>query len=185
MEVLFPTIFLVLLGFVLLLNVITLPANWIMLGLIGLWRFAYPSPGDMGVFFFAMLVGLALFGEVIEYIAQGWGSKKYGSSTSGMWAGLLGALVGALAGLPLLFGLGAFIGALVGAWIGCYLMERYKGRNESVHNVHCTHTSWKASADHNNSVFPEAPLPDKKEDLLSSPHSIYSQIPDDHFPHYL
>ena len=86
MEVLFPTIFLVLLGFVLLLNVITLPANWIMLGLIGLWRFAYPSPGDMGVFFFAMLVGLALFGEVIEYIAQGWGSKKYGSSTSGMWA---------------------------------------------------------------------------------------------------
>lgn len=33
MEVLFPTIFLVLLGFVLLLNVITLPANWIMLGL--------------------------------------------------------------------------------------------------------------------------------------------------------
>ena len=72
MEVLFPTIFLVLLGFVLLLNVITLPANWIMLGLIGLWRFAYPSPGDMGVFFFAMLVGLALFGEVIEYIAQGW-----------------------------------------------------------------------------------------------------------------
>ena len=68
MEVLFPTIFLVLLGFVLLLNVITLPANWIMLGLIGLWRFAYPSPGDMGVFFFAMLVGLALFGEVIEYI---------------------------------------------------------------------------------------------------------------------
>ena len=105
MEVLFPTIFLVLLGFVLLLNVITLPANWIMLGLIGLWRFAYPSPGDMGVFFFAMLVGLALFGEVIEYIAQGWGSKKYGSSTSGMWAGLFGALVGALAGLPLLFGL--------------------------------------------------------------------------------
>ena len=94
MEGLFPTIFLVLLGFVLLLNVITLPANWIMLGLIGLWRFAYPSPGDMGVFFFAMLVGLALFGEVIEYIAQGWGSKKYGSSTSGMWAGLLGALVG-------------------------------------------------------------------------------------------
>ena len=68
MEVLFPTIFLVLLGFVLLLNVITLPANWIMLGLIGLWRFAYPSPGDMGVFFFAMLVGLALFGEVIDSI---------------------------------------------------------------------------------------------------------------------
>ena len=130
MEVLFPTLFLVLLGFVLLLNVITLPANWIMLGLVGLWRAAYPSPGDMGFLFFAMLIGLAVFGEIVEYIAQGWGSKKYGSSTSGMWAGLFGALVGALAGLPLLFGLGAFIGALVGAWIGCYLMERAKGRDD-------------------------------------------------------
>ena len=130
MEVLFPTIFLVLLGFVLLLNVITLPANLIMLGLIGLWRFLYPSPGDMGVLFFAMLVGLAVFGEVVEYIAQGWGSKKYGSSTSGMWAGLIGAIVGALAGMPFLFGLGAFIGALVGAWAGCYLMERCNGRDD-------------------------------------------------------
>ncbi|MFQ9492248.1 MAG: DUF456 domain-containing protein [Bilophila wadsworthia] len=128
MEVLFPTIFLVLLGFVLLLNVITLPANWIMLGLIGLWRFAYPSPGDMGVFFFAMLVGLALFGEVIEYIAQGWGARN--TVRHQRHVGGPGALVGALAGLPLLFGLGAFIGALVGAWIGCYLMERYKGRND-------------------------------------------------------
>ena len=85
MEVLFPTLFLILLGFVLLLNVITLPANWIMLGLVGLWRAAYPSPGDMGFLFFAMLIGLAVFGEIVEYIAQGWGSKKYGSSTSGMW----------------------------------------------------------------------------------------------------
>lgn len=130
MEVLFPTLFLVLLGFVLLLNVITLPANWIMLGLVGLWRAAYPHPGGMGWLFFLMLIGLAVFGEIVEYLAQGWGSKKYGSSTSGMWAGLIGALVGALAGMPLLFGLGALIGALVGAWIGCYLMERYRGRDD-------------------------------------------------------
>lgn len=130
MELLFPTLFLVLLAFVLLLNVITLPANWIMLGLIGLWRALYPSPGDMGWLFFALLIGLAVFGEIVEYLAQGWGSKKYGSSTGGMWAGLLGALVGALAGLPLLFGLGALIGALVGAWIGCYLMERSRGRDD-------------------------------------------------------
>ena len=130
MEVLFPTIFLVLLGFVLLLNVITLPANWIMLGLVGLWRFLYPSPGDMGLLFFGMLVGLAVFGEVVEYIAQGWGSRKYGSSTGGMWAGLIGAILGALIGMPFLFGLGAFIGALAGAWIGCYLMERCRGRDD-------------------------------------------------------
>ena len=110
MEVLFPTLFLIVLGFVLLLNLITLPANWIMLGFIGLWRVLYPNPGDMGILFFALLLGLAVLGEVVEYVTQGWGSKKYGSSTSGMWAGLIGAMVGALAGLPLLLGLGAFIG---------------------------------------------------------------------------
>ena len=131
MEVLFPTLFLIVLGFVLLLNLITLPANWIMLGFIGLWRVLYPNPGDMGILFFALPLGLAVLGEVVEYVTQGWGSKKYGSSTSGMWAGLIGAMVGALAGLPLLLGLGAFIGALVGAWGGCYLMERYRGRDDA------------------------------------------------------
>lgn len=102
-----------------------------MLGFIGLWRVLYPNPGDMGILFFALLLGLAVLGEVVEYVTQGWGSKKYGSSTSGMWAGLIGAMVGALAGLPLLLGLGAFIGALVGAWGGCYLMERYRGRDDA------------------------------------------------------
>ena len=130
MEVLFPTLFLMVLGFVLLLNLLTLPANWIMLGLIVVWRAVYPQPGGMGFLFFALLVGLAVLGEVIEYVTQGWGSKKYGSSTSGMWAGLLGAMIGALAGLPFLLGIGALIGALVGAWGGCYLMERYHGKND-------------------------------------------------------
>lgn len=107
MEVLFPTLFLIVLGFVLLLNLITLPANWIMLGFIGLWRVLYPNPGDMGILFFALLLGLAVLGEVVEYVTQGWGSKKYGSSTSGMWAGLIGAMVGALAGLAAIAGTGA------------------------------------------------------------------------------
>ena len=130
MEILFPTLFLIILGCTLLLNLITLPANWIMLGLIVLWRIVYPHSENMGLVFFAFLLGLAIFGEIVEYVTQGWGSKKYGSSTSGMWAGLLGAMVGALAGLPFLLGLGAFIGALVGSWGGCYLMERYRGRND-------------------------------------------------------
>lgn len=129
MEALFPTIFLGFLGIVLLLNILTLPANWIMLALIVVWRFATPYGAGMSVGFFALLAGLAVFGEVVEYLTQIWGSKKYGSSTSGMWAGVLGALVGALIGLPLLLGLGALVGALVGAWGGSYLMERFNGRS--------------------------------------------------------
>lgn len=129
MEMLIPIFFLALLGIVLLLNVVTLPANWIMLCLIIAWKVLYPQPGNMGSVFFAMLTGLAVLGEIIEYFAQSWGSRKYGSSTGGMWAGLLGAFVGALVGLPFFFGIGALVGALVGAWGGCYLMERCKGRS--------------------------------------------------------
>lgn len=125
MEALFPTFFLGFLGVILLLNILTLPANWIMLALILVWRFATPYGAGMSIGFFILLAGLAAFGEVVEYLTQIWGSKKYGSSTSGMWAGVLGALVGALVGLPFLFGLGALVGALVGAWGGSYLMERF------------------------------------------------------------
>lgn len=130
MEMLFPTLFLVLLGAVLLLNILTLPANWIMLVLIAMWRFSTPYGYDMGPGFFGMLAGLAIVGEIVEYVTQIWGSKKYGSSTSGMWVGVLGALIGALIGLPFLFGLGALVGALAGAWCGSYLMERCNGRSE-------------------------------------------------------
>lgn len=129
METLIPIVFLMFLSIITLLNVVTLPANWIMLCLIVGWKALYPQPGNMGSLFFILLTGLAVLGEIIEYIAQSWGSRKYGSSAGGMWAGLLGAFVGALVGLPFFFGIGALFGALVGAWGGCYLIERCKGRS--------------------------------------------------------
>lgn len=83
--------------FVLLLNVITLPANWIMLGLIGLWRLLIP-PRRHGRFS-PCLSALPYLGKSSSTSLARLGARN-GSSTSGMWAGLLGALVGALAGLP-------------------------------------------------------------------------------------
>jgi len=123
--------FLFLLGFVLLLNLFSLPANWIFVGLAILWRFLNPNPGEMPLVFFLMLIGLALLGELVEYIAQCWGAKKYGSTTGGMFAGLVCAFIGALVGLPFLFGFGALIGAFLGAWGGCYALERFRGRSDA------------------------------------------------------
>lgn len=123
-------VFLVLLWLVLLLNVVSLPANWIIVGLTVLWHFLSPVPGDMGLGFFGALLGVAILGEVIEFLAQAWGAKKYGAGTGAMWAGLIGAFVGAFLGLPFLLGLGALIGALAGAWLGSYLLEKARGRSE-------------------------------------------------------
>ncbi|MFR8277002.1 MAG: DUF456 domain-containing protein [Desulfovibrio fairfieldensis] len=115
--------FVTLLCFVLLLNVFGLPANWIVLGLVALWKMVHPGAANLDVWFWVMMVGLALIGEALELGMQILKAKRYGSSSSGTFAGMVGAIAGAILLAPLFFGLGALIGALAGAWIGCFLME--------------------------------------------------------------
>lgn len=120
--------FLTLLGFVLLLNIFGLPGNWVLLGLVVLWKYAYPDTAQMGTLFFVMMGGLAVLGELLEMGLQVVKARKYGSSSSGTFAGMIGAVAGAILLAPLFFGLGALLGALLGAWIGCFIMELLKGR---------------------------------------------------------
>lgn len=130
MEYFLPSAFLFLLLLVLLLNLLTLPANWVMVGLVFLWRLLNPNPGTMDIWYFILVIGLAVLGEIIEYVAQAYGSKKYGSTTSGMFAGIVGAIIGAVVGVAFLFGFGALIGALIGGFFGCYIMEKINGRDD-------------------------------------------------------
>jgi len=120
--------FLSLLALVLFLNIFGLPANWLMLGLIGIWKYIYPDTENMDWIFFTILIALAIIGEVLEFFLQVIKARKYGSTSSGIFAGMIGAIIGAIVLSPLFFGLGALIGALLGAWIGCYIMELCKGR---------------------------------------------------------
>ena len=120
--------FITLLCFVLLLNIFGLPANWLMMGLVALWKLLHPGTASMDVWFWVMMVGIALAGEALEMGMQILKAKRYGSSSSGTFAGMIGAIAGAILLAPLFFGLGALIGALAGAWTGCFLMERLKGR---------------------------------------------------------
>ena len=119
--------FIALMGFVLFLNIFGLPANWIMLGLVALWKTLHPNV-NMGVAFWTLLVFIAVIGEVLEFEVQILKAKRYGSSSSGTFAGMLGAIVGAILLAPIFLGLGALLGALVGAWTGCFLMENLKRR---------------------------------------------------------
>ncbi|MDO5484671.1 MAG: DUF456 family protein, partial [Desulfovibrionaceae bacterium] len=75
--------FLCLLGFVLLLNIFGLPANWIVLALVALWKAVHPAADNMGLFFWIVLVGLALLGEILELALQVLKARRYGSSSSG------------------------------------------------------------------------------------------------------
>jgi uncharacterized protein YqgC (DUF456 family) len=129
MDYLLPGLFLSIMGLALLLNLLTLPANWIMVGLVLIWRIANPHPGAMDALYFICLIGLALAGEVVEFLAQALGTKKYGATNTGMIGGIIGALVGAIICAPFFLGLGALGGALAGAWLGCYLFEILRGRS--------------------------------------------------------
>ena len=120
--------FLTLLCFVLFLNIFGLPANWIILGLVALWKLVFPWQGQLDAWFWAGMVAFALLGEALELGVQVVKARHYGSSSSGTFAGMLGAFLGAILLAPLFWGLGALLGALIGAWLGCYIMEVAKGR---------------------------------------------------------
>jgi len=115
--------FRVVLAVCVLLNLVTLPGNWAMVALVIVWELFYPGSA-LGVTFFVLFIGLALLGELVEFGAQIYGSKKYGSSKTSTVAGVIGAIAGAIAGAPFMFGVGTIFGALFGAWGGCYLAER-------------------------------------------------------------
>jgi len=119
--------FIVLMVLVLLLNFFSLPANWMLIGLAAAWEYMGSSASQMSLGFFALLVGLAILGELLEFGLLALKAKKYGSSNSGLFAGLVGAVIGAIICAPFLFGFGALLGALAGAWLGCYLMEFMRG----------------------------------------------------------
>lgn len=112
----------ILVGLAVLLNIASLPGNWLAIILLALWGWLAPD-GHITVLYIVIVAAVAAAGEALEFILQMRGAKKYGSSSKGTWAGLLGAFVGALVGAPFLFGLGAFPGALIGAYVGSLLIE--------------------------------------------------------------
>ncbi len=121
-------LFLALLVLALGLHVFGLPANWVILALTAIWIGTHPQ-GELGWSIFVVLVLLAAGAEVLEFLVQRAGSKRYGASVKGNWGGIVGAILGAFAGAPFLFGIGALPGALVGAFGGCFIVEKLQGRD--------------------------------------------------------
>lgn len=127
MEYVFVALFLCLLLGVLGLHILSLPANWVLLGGIFLWGWSHPEL-DLGMSFYLPLVLIAILGEAIEFASQYIGGKKYGATGKGNLGAFVGAIIGAITCAPFLFGLGALFGAVGGAYFGCYIFERIHGR---------------------------------------------------------
>lgn len=139
MESVWAGAYIALLFLVQALNILSLPANWIVLILVGIWKFTHPALG-IGWGFVTILAGFAVVGEVLEFVGQAYGAKKFGASKKGNLGGIIGAILGAILGAPILFGLGALFGALAGAFAGCLLFELLHDRTWA----EAVHASWGA-----------------------------------------
>jgi uncharacterized protein YqgC (DUF456 family) len=99
-----------------------LPGNFIILGasfLLG-W---YGGFNEVTVTVLIVLAGLALIGELIEFVLGVYGSKRYKSSNKAILGSIVFGIAGGVLGLPFFLGVGAVIGAFLGAFAGAFLVE--------------------------------------------------------------
>jgi uncharacterized protein YqgC (DUF456 family) len=115
----------------LLLNLFSLPGNWLMLLAVAgyAWLTGWRHVGWISL---VVLLVVAIAGEVVEFYAAGAGAKKAGGT---IW-GVIGALLGGLVGSLLLTGLvpipiiGTLIGLIAGTFLGALGAELLLGKGE-------------------------------------------------------
>jgi uncharacterized protein YqgC (DUF456 family) len=122
-----------------LLNLVALPGNWIVLGGAALFAWLLPAEAGRGLTWttIVVLLGLAVLGEVIEFVAGAAGAARQGASRRAVALSIVGAVVGSIVGLgigtpipiigPLVM---AVLGGAAGAFAGAYVGEVWKGRGE-------------------------------------------------------
>src|SRR3989441_11954768 len=112
------------------------------LGLPGLWLIVVAAVGygwapgfhSIGLVTIAVVLGLALLGELFEFWL-GYGlTRRYGGSKRAGWGSLLGGLAGAVVGVPVPL-IGSVIGAILGSFAGALVFE-YAGSGGAGTAVH-------------------------------------------------
>ncbi|MCZ6469449.1 MAG: DUF456 domain-containing protein [Candidatus Dadabacteria bacterium] len=71
----------------------------------------------------AILLVLALLGELVEFVLGIVGAKKYKSSNKAIVGSIVFGIIGGILGIPFFFGIGAVIGAFIGVFVGAFLVE--------------------------------------------------------------
>jgi len=116
----------------LVLIVFGLPGTWVMLAGAAIIEFAdrlYLPADDRQTFAWWLLgvcLGLALVGELLEFLAGVVGAKYGGGTRRGMIGAIVGGILGVFVFTPFLFFIpvvGSLVGALIGTFIGAYVGE--------------------------------------------------------------
>jgi uncharacterized protein YqgC (DUF456 family) len=112
----------------------------ILLCLIGLFLTLLGMPGNFVIFVGAVaynlitwsmalsyailgaVIGIAIAGEILEYIIGMRSAKKYGASKAGVAGAIIGGIIGAIVGVPV-FLIGSLLGLFIGAFLGAFVVE--------------------------------------------------------------
>jgi uncharacterized protein YqgC (DUF456 family) len=109
------------------------------LGLPGLWLMVAGVLGygaltgfrTIGIATLAIVLALALLGELVEWWVGFGLTERYGGSRRSGWGALAGGIVGAMVGVPVPI-VGSVIGAFVGAFAGAAALEYSLTRRPAV-----------------------------------------------------
>ena len=71
-----------------------------------------------------LLLGIAVFGELVEFVSGMYGAKKFGASKLGMTSALIIGLGGGICGTIVCPFVGTVVGALLGAFCGAFVVEK-------------------------------------------------------------
>lgn len=142
MEYIVPTIavvtILLLLGTGWVATLLCLPGTWLIVLSVGVYAYLVPNDWrvDIGWGIAAVVLGLAVLGEVVESLAVAVGAKRAGGSKRSALLALCGSIGGGLAGgvlglpVPVIGPIVAVVlGAAFGATAGALLGEHWKGRS--------------------------------------------------------
>ena len=109
--------------------VFNLPGTWLMILFSALLEWWLPGQFLFGWTVLWVAVGLAVLGEVIEFVLGAAGSRHAGGSTRGAALAIIGSIVGGIMGTALPVPLvGTLLGSCLGAFVGALLGDLWVGR---------------------------------------------------------
>jgi hypothetical protein len=128
-QILAAVVFTLMAGTGVLLQVVTLPGTWIIVGVAVIYQGVSMLAGGgqpLNWWVLGAAVALAAIAELVEFATCAVGAAAGGARKRGAGGALVGSLVGALLGFFLLAFIplfGALIGALIGAGVGAMIGE--------------------------------------------------------------
>jgi uncharacterized protein YqgC (DUF456 family) len=105
------------------------PGTWLMVLVTALLKWWQPEYVQVSWTVLGVAAGLAVLGEVLEFVLGATGSRRAGGSTRAAAMAIVGSLIGGILGTALPVPIvGTLIGACLGAFIGSLIGDLWAGR---------------------------------------------------------